>query len=821
MRVRPGWRTYTLAGTLAAVLLGASLSFGTIVRSSVAREARRRHLVIGVKAVRPAWWAVRLLDVDVAFPGVQGLSLRAADVRVSLGIDLRPKRIEIGGAVANAVGAESTLRSQLAAWAETSSPTGAQPAGPHGHLDLELHDAAARWIDGDSPEPRLDVTGISATLQGDTIHVAATEVRARTGRVALVLNEVAAELTRSEEIRKARAVSALVEWSASSEAPAEAGTRPESSSRPDPGPRPDLFPRKERDPTPPAPAVAAVRAASTPAVGQVRRRPPPAPAADPRAPVLSLPDLHVLRAATVNAATSLAALVAPDADIGVDAVTWKVSRPSDRVAFTIGPGELSLRRDSGSLGVRFVATASGASAPLSLEATLPLDGGDVGLKLDGGPVSLGLLGVREAALGLVAVDRAMVSGRARIALAPDGALLTFDVEAKTSGLSIDNPRLAPEVISGVDLGIIARGVATASGEIRLDDVEASLGRARIEASGVLRQDAEHVDGAFRLEVPDTACQALLDSVPQALLPTVHGARDEGTFGLDGRVVFDTRALDDLSLVYDVRDRCRLTEVPATLAREQFDQPFIQRVVLPDGTIGERTTGPGSDNWTPLESISPYMRVAVLTTEDGAFPRHHGFNRAAIRAALIANLKARRFVRGASTITMQLAKNLFLGREKTLSRKLEEVILTDYLEQTFSKDELMELYLNVIEFGPAVYGVRSAADYYFGRTPAELNLAECLFLSSILPAPIRYGAMRSGGEVPESWMRVLHMLMDVSHKTHRISDAELVDGESEPVVFWMGGDRPASRAPVPARPSFDGEIDDLSTAPVAADNADGP
>ncbi|MFM9469844.1 biosynthetic peptidoglycan transglycosylase, partial [Streptomyces scabiei] len=89
---------------------------------------------------------------------------------------------------------------------------------------------------------------------------------------------------------------------------------------------------------------------------------------------------------------------------------------------------------------------------------------------------------------------------------------------------------------------------------------------------------------------------------------------------------------------------------------------------------------------------------------------------------IANLKAHRFVRGASTITMQLAKNLFLSRDKTLSRKFEEVLLATYLEDTFKKEELMELYLNLIEFGPDVYGVVQAAEHYFGRAPIELNLA---------------------------------------------------------------------------------------------------
>src|SRR6185437_23327 len=233
---------------------------------------------------------------------------------------------------------------------------------------------------------------------------------------------------------------------------------------------------------------------------------------------------------------------------------------------------------------------------------------------------------------------------------------------------------------------------------------------------------------------------------------------------------------------------------------------------PDGTLAEETTGPNSDNWTSLDQISPYMQVAVLTTEDGGFAKHHGFNRASIRNSLVANLKARRFVRGASTITMQLSKNLFLSRDKNLGRKLEEVILTDYLEQTFTKDELMELYLNIIEFGPDVYGITAAADHYFGRSPGELNLGECLFLSSLLPAPLRYGAMRdSGSEVPEGWMRMIRTLMQVAHKYGRITDAELAEGEKESVVFWKGGERPPPRPPVRAQTDFGGS-EDVMTAP---------
>jgi membrane peptidoglycan carboxypeptidase len=191
-----------------------------------------------------------------------------------------------------------------------------------------------------------------------------------------------------------------------------------------------------------------------------------------------------------------------------------------------------------------------------------------------------------------------------------------------------------------------------------------------------------------------------------------------------------------------------------------------------------------------------MIAAVLTTEDGAFYKHHGFNHAAIRNSTAANLKARRFVRGASTITMQLAKNLFLSREKTLSRKIEEVILTDYLEQAFRKDDMMELYLNVIEFGPDVYGVTRAAEHYFGRKPEELNLPECFFLASIMPSPVRYGKLRDKGEVSEGWMKHLQTLMQIAAKNNKVSSTELAEGLAQPIVFVKPGDpRPEPRKPV--------------------------
>lgn len=287
----------------------------------------------------------------------------------------------------------------------------------------------------------------------------------------------------------------------------------------------------------------------------------------------------------------------------------------------------------------------------------------------------------------------------------------------------------------------------------------------------------------------------------------------GTFGATAQVAFDTRTIDKLLLDYKVDDTCRFLEVPRDLSRDRFARPFTYRTYHPDGTAAETTTGPGSTDWTDLDDISPFMVAAVLTTEDGAFYKHHGFNHAAIRGSVQANLKARRFVRGASTITMQLAKNLFLSRSKNLSRKVEEVILTDYLEQVFQKDEMMELYLNVVEFGPDVYGITRAAEHYFGRKPEELNLPEAFFLATLLPSPIRYGKLRERGQVTDGWMKHLRALMEIAAKNGKISRAELAEGLEQTITFVKSGDpRPEPRKAVSSK-RRDAEGDDVNWQPL--------
>jgi membrane peptidoglycan carboxypeptidase len=127
--------------------------------------------------------------------------------------------------------------------------------------------------------------------------------------------------------------------------------------------------------------------------------------------------------------------------------------------------------------------------------------------------------------------------------------------------------------------------------------------------------------------------------------------------------------------------------------------------------------------------------------------------------------------------------------------------------------MMELYLNIVEFGPDVYGITQAADYYFGRKPGELNLAECFFLATLLPSPLRYSKLREKGAVPDSWLHHLGALMDIAARNGKITQVELEDGLKESVVFVRDGDpRPEPRKPVsPAR--RDAFEEDAAWAPI--------
>ena len=145
-------------------------------------------------------------------------------------------------------------------------------------------------------------------------------------------------------------------------------------------------------------------------------------------------------------------------------------------------------------------------------------------------------------------------------------------------------------------------------------------------------------------------------------------------------------------------------------------------------------GPLNPWWTRSESIPSEMQWAVIVAEDANFYRHEGIDVKAIKNAIKYDLEKKRFARGASTITQQTVKNLFLSREKSITRKIKEIYLAKRMEQELTKGRILELYLNIVELGPMVYGIGHGSRYYFDKPASALTPRECAFLAAMLPGP---------------------------------------------------------------------------------------
>ena len=244
---------------------------------------------------------------------------------------------------------------------------------------------------------------------------------------------------------------------------------------------------------------------------------------------------------------------------------------------------------------------------------------------------------------------------------------------------------------------------------------------------------------LKIAIPKMKAQQFITSLPNGLFSHFVGMQTQGNFEykLDYKfvkhkpkqLVFESKLTKENLRILKYGE-ANLSKLNSEFTYRAMENGVPQRPIL---------VGPSNPNYTPIDQISPYLQKAVLTCEDPSFFSHRGFINDAFKQSIIKNLKTKKFSRGASTISMQLVKNVFLTREKTLSRKLEEILLVYILENNHisSKQRMLEVYFNVIEWGPNVYGIGEAANFYFSKKPADLTLKECLFLASIVPKPKKF------------------------------------------------------------------------------------
>jgi len=258
-----------------------------------------------------------------------------------------------------------------------------------------------------------------------------------------------------------------------------------------------------------------------------------------------------------------------------------------------------------------------------------------------------------------------------------------------------------------------------------------------------------------------------------VLGSLEGVRLSGTFAATVDLDLDTGNLDAMRLdihpdVADVTTQSLGKAVDMGL----LQTVFLHRIEEVDGTVVDRMVGEATPEWVPLVEVPRYLIDALTTSEDANFFQHKGFSPMGIRRSIKVNLERGGFYQGASTLSQQLVKNLFLSREKTLSRKLQEVFLTWQMEQSLPKEKILELYLNVIEWGPNIWGLREAAGHYFAKRPAELSLLEAAYLVTIIPNPRMFHKHVEDGAVPPSFERRVKWLIEEMERRKQIG-GELV------------------------------------------------
>ena len=375
----------------------------------------------------------------------------------------------------------------------------------------------------------------------------------------------------------------------------------------------------------------------------------------------------------------------------------------------------------------------------------------------------------------------------------EASVLEVSGNVTVDHFGLQHPGLAREPLDALSASLSGRATLDLERRrITSPGISAELNGLRFFLSGNAERGRDHTAVDAVLRVPVFDCDLPRRVLPAAAVGPLAGFLFHGTLAGDLHLALDTRRLNDTVLDVNVQDGCDVEQSSLEVGLRRLGNPFIQRVQEPNNVVRTFLTGPGSPAWTPFEAISPFVVGAVIQREDGGFYRHHGFSPDEIRGALIRNVNAGHFAFGASTITMQLVKNVFLAREKTLVRKLQEVALTWWLERSLDKRSILELYLNVVEFGPGIYGIGPAARFFFGHEPGDLTVLQGIYLATLLPAPIpRYG-MFERGTVGSGTLQQLRHTAHSMALNHHISAAEADAADHEGIAF-----RPRS-SPVPGQ-----------------------
>ncbi len=457
-------------------------------------------------------------------------------------------------------------------------------------------------------------------------------------------------------------------------------------------------------------------------------------------------------------------------------------------------------------------------------------------------------------------DRALLEGgmvRGSARLTDAAGVLAFDVDVTSSAARL--PALAAEGGSEPGLGAPMPVALRASGTWRrpektLDVPSFSAAIAGAALSGSLAVhdlgadpsvdlsvEVERADFATLLESTGVGAPAALEApagatagakpAPGASAPAAGATTavaDLGSASL--RAHAQGRLSDPASFV--VTQDVRFTppaRVPPVIARLRGD--FVHEAVVENGDSHVVEVAPASPDYIPLDEVPPLFLRTLLLAEDAGFYGHPGIDLRELPSAILTDLARGGAVRGASTITQQLAKNLFLTRDKRVGRKLQEVPLAFLLESALGKKRILEIYVNVIEWGPGLFGLRPASRAYFGREPRDLTPAQMAFLVCLIPAPVKYQSSFAHGtpgpglrQLVDALLAKLRSVDALSEEDYRAALGEtiVVRGAETPAPATPAGNQqPAPPATAPGNPAPPADAPRSSPADAPADPSAAP
>jgi penicillin-binding protein 1A len=357
------------------------------------------------------------------------------------------------------------------------------------------------------------------------------------------------------------------------------------------------------------------------------------------------------------------------------------------------------------------------------------------------------------------------------------------LEGRLDGLVLEGKRLATEPVGPWRLSM----TGTVDFERQTREVHLREGRIAFGENDSLRVGVEGVyEGkkggpTFRVEARGDKLryQDALDALPPQLSLGDEAPRIPGL--LDALVRISGPLRDPER--WTVEAKLDLAGLRAASKNVPFflRGPFIYHPVDALGRTRELWVGPKNPSFVSIEELPRYVGRAVTTSEDAGFWYHPGFDFDELKESIIDAAEGSR-VRGASTLTQQLAKNLFLSRERTYARKVREALFTLALEASLPKSRLLEIYLNIIEWGPNLYGIGEASRHYFGVPARNLSIQQAVFLATIIPNPVKYHSLFERGALTGTWERRTRDLISKMRGAGFISVGEAAEAEYAPLHF---------------------------------------